>query len=415
MTHLHVSTPPPNQVDPLRLTVLLETLGWKLVGGRRAVYNRLLPPGDVSEREQSLIVPTDRTAPEFEELMGAALAQLAVPAYRDVWQRLVTSTVDPRGLDEFRVCKETEAPAGLIRWQLGQGLIQQVRGVLIAGAKAFVDPAPYYISRLGQFARRFIDTTFMGQTEPGSYAVTAFVPTHQTVSLYSTKADTLGIAGIDAATTRQITQAIINAIDATVEAVDHQRSTSSFSGFEAGIERGISFELVNALSGITSESDGAEIVLEPDIIDRDPGQLQRRMFVFGPTDSSVLHTAGVRLLEAEPSRRAVVVGRVHLLTKKELGMPGVVGIETTGQGPRKVRAHLTSPEDYHQAVRAHDEDLLVRVTGDLRREGNLHWLYSGRLEGLISPDELSQRVETTDDESVLEAESDDGSEEQMLF
>ena len=72
-----------------------------------------------------------------------------------------------------------------------------------------------------------------------------------------------------------------------------------------------------------------------------------------------------------------LMGRVHLLAKKQAGSPGVFGIDSLQpHGPKKIRVRLADEEDYHEAVRAHEEDLALMVSGRLEKEGNLSWLYN---------------------------------------
>lgn len=92
----------------------------------------------------------------------------------------------------------------------------------------------------------------------------------------------------------------------------------------------------------------------------------------------MLEKIGSRFAASEPEEHLTITGRVHLLTKKEAGGPGVFGIATLGKPPRKIRVRLSAEEDYHGAVRAHDQDLAVRVKGDMTREGSMYWLYNAR-------------------------------------
>src|SRR5262249_36222108 len=116
-----------------------------------------------------------------------------------------------------------------------------------------------------------------------------------------------------------------------------------------------------------------------------------------PPDVQVLKNAASRLAVTEAAQTVTVAGRVHLLTKKEAGGPGIIGIEALGQGrgPKRYRAHLLSPEDYHLAVRAHDEDLVGNIMGDLERDGNMLWLYRARLlETLGTVEQFSSNLRT---------------------
>jgi len=50
-------------------------------------------------------------------------------------------------------------------------------------------------------------------------------------------------------------------------------------------------------------------------------------------------------------------------------------------------------EDYHRAVRAHDEDLVLAVEGELERDGSMNWLYNAEIVAEIGQaEEISSRL-----------------------
>lgn len=59
--------------DPARLVDALRDAGWQVAGAKYGVYVRLAWPGAPN---RSLLIPLDQTAPEFDELMRAAVSQL---------------------------------------------------------------------------------------------------------------------------------------------------------------------------------------------------------------------------------------------------------------------------------------------------------------------------------------------------
>ncbi|MFI8457646.1 hypothetical protein, partial [Kitasatospora sp. NPDC085464] len=64
----------------------------------------------------------------------------------------------------------------------------------------------------------------------------------------------------------------------------------------------------------------------------------------------------------------------------------VFGVESISAGsPRKVRVRLADEEDYHAAIRAHEEDLALQVSGRLEKEGNLSWLYNATVMRILGP------------------------------
>lgn len=389
-------------VDPVRLTGLLEESGWRIVGRRRGSYNRLAPPGDPeSSWGSSILVPLDSGAPDFQFMLLAVIAELQSPQYGDIWTRRIIPRLVILTADELRFRKETNAPKGLIPWRQGEELLQAARGTLIAGAKFFLEPRRRFANKYGTFASRYLDKILMGQTAIGSYVVTAYIPAleivpivgtssaeqtlspHEQGEIYPEAIESLHGDPSESPNGRAVTKSVIQALDATVEALQHYRSTGSLSAFEAGVSEGISFDLTSALEGLTKGASESGISIEWDSGSRGQAASTSEIFEFYPADSQALSRAKIVLAaDTENTREVAVVGRVHLLTKKEAGGPGVFGMELIGGAVKHVRVRLDDGDQYHQAVRAHDDDLAIRVSGRLQRDGNLYWLYSAFIDGV---------------------------------
>lgn len=376
-------------ISPERLSLMLETSGWRLVGKRTGVYRRYAPPGDGSERDSNLIVPLNVGAPDFAFQMHAAHTTL-INNDKALWSK-VFNTVTNTTADQFKFSKETAAPSGFIQWSQGERMFGQAKSTLVAGAKSHVERAPYYANRLSQFAKRFLDSTLMGQTEPGSYIVNAFVPIDEHIQLQNLRSEGFEIAGLSAARTRDITQSIVGALDATSDALKHYYARNSFSAFDESVENGISYELLHSLAGLAEDSDGAEVSVQLGADGPVPVP-PAIAFEYRPTDTPILRLAADRLLEDFPSRQITIVGRVHLL-KKDIDEPGSLGIEWTSLvGKRRMRVRLAENSDYPIAAQAHIEGRPVQLTGMLVRLGRRQFLLdAARLDTVIDaePDPTS--------------------------
>jgi len=146
-----LSTFDPVLVDPERLRLVLQESGWRIAGQRANIYVRLLPP---EEDKQSILVPLDRQAPEYIDVMRAALVQIGQFITREslmsnVSARLIT---DPADSFEFRA--ESPMTSGLISWTHGERLIRSSRRILTAGAKTRMEHLKYFGNRFGRFANR---------------------------------------------------------------------------------------------------------------------------------------------------------------------------------------------------------------------------------------------------------------------
>ena len=370
-------------VDPRRLIEILNGNGWVTVGRRAGTYERLRRRDDSSSTGLSVVIPLDRAANDFNTLMAAAIKTIHGFG-EDVWARSIEPLLTVALVDRLRFRKETSAPRGLIAWKDGTELIESARLTLIAGAKAYMEPSRHFSNRLGQFANRYLDQVLMGQSGTGSYVINALVPSEAKISIRKADVHALELEDITFAHGREVTASVVRALEAAMEALDHFKKSGSMAAFDEGVASGVSYELVRALRDVAGGADQSDIVIqfsrsdEPDIIEP---EAETYRFEFSGGDASVLERVSVQMSEPAQAERLCVEGRVHLLTRKEAGGPGVFGVD---DGRYRYRVRLGSDDEYHEAVMAHDEDQHVMVEGDLSQEGNFRWLYNAQL--MPSPD-----------------------------
>ncbi|WP_329789155.1 hypothetical protein V1227_33070 [Lentzea sp. DG1S-22] len=387
----------PERVDPDRLLLLLEDLGWKIAGGRNGIYKRLTPPTNGDQdwgRRWSLLVPLDKAAPDFGDSMRAAILELSSSMFRDLWAVDLAPRLTTELTDSFRFRKESSAPTGLIPWRQGEDLISAARSALIAGAKSHIERLRRYSNRHGQFAGRYLDSVLMGQTAIGSYVVTAYAPANAPIALSGTSGHEQSLPEIDSIPARRITQSVVSALEATAEGLSHYHDTGSLSGFDAAVQHGFSYELSTALTHISKDSSGGDIEIEYDPASPPEGASPKFTFEFKGADTDIFERVARKLaVSEESSKPTTITGRVHLLTKKHAGGPGIFGLETLVAPTRKFRVRLDDADQYHLAVRAHDEDLAIQVFGDLERDGMMYWLYNAHIQGTVgSVEEIRNRT-----------------------
>lgn len=378
---------PPDDLDAHAFSQALRDAGWKLVGRRDGAYERF-ENQDLAGVARMLVVPLDVSAPDYKTVLTTAWsAAMGSPLERPL-SEMLNMRMSNRALDSVRFRKETSAPRGLIAWTQGEELIQAARATLSAGAKAYLGgERRKYGSAFGQFANRYLDAVLMGQTAISSYVVTALTPIDLPIPTTRRSVEHLRVDD-DVATGRAVTESVVHAVGATVEAVDHYRSTGSLSGFEDRRATGVSYEIVNALLSLASQADQASVVVEWETARQmaiTPNDDVR--FDLSGADAATLDKASKMLaVVMDPEPGTTIRGRVHLLSQSHAGGPGTIGVEwRSPSGLRRVRVPLTG-DDYHAAVRAHDEELEVVLSGVLEREGNLHWLYNPELLHLRPPD-----------------------------
>ncbi|MFC4534603.1 hypothetical protein [Sphaerisporangium dianthi] len=357
-------------LDSADLISLLAVAGWDKQGGRSHIYERWAVRED--DELLSVLVPLDRTRDDYIDLLEEALSSLERSRLAGA-QRVVSRLRAPG--DEVQWQKEPHVVRGLIPWLHGEAMIASAKQILVAAAKAARHPSAYHGQREWKFAREYLEKVLMGQTQVGSYVVTAYTPVGQ---IRETEGASREIESSLSGTTtgRDVMERLTSSLIATRESVDHFTSTGSLSGFDAGIVHGISCELTRALSALVKDSDGARVSVIWSPVGRPPalsGSTWKMDFI--PDDLPALERASSRLATTEPRRTVVIVGTVTNLSRPRLGQHGTIILNVIyGVAVSRVRVRL-SRADYEHAISAHKEGDLLRITGTLEKEGNNYWLY----------------------------------------
>lgn len=97
------------------------------------------------------------------------------------------------------------------------------------------------------------------------------------------------------------------------------------------------------------------------------------------------------LAAGHPQSLLTVAGRISLIDRRDLYGTGVIGVETVRGRRRRYWARLTTPGDYAEAVRAHGENLVLRVTGYYLQEGGLRWLLNATVVEVLGRAEPRDR------------------------
>ncbi|KAA9374850.1 hypothetical protein F5972_30070 [Microbispora cellulosiformans] len=382
-------------LNPSDLITLLAGAGWDKQGGRSNVYERWAIHED--DQQLAVLVPLDPGRDDYADLLEEALSSLERSRLSSA-QKVVSRLRVPG--DEVQWQKEPRTVPGFIPWTQGEALIASAKQILVAAAKATRHASAYHGQREWKFAREYLNKVLMGQTQIGSYIVTAYTPLGQIREI-----DKGGESVMSGATTtgRDVMERLTSSLVAAREGVDHFANTGSLSGFDAGVVRGVSCELTRALAALVEDSEGARVSVRwfpasgQSMPSDDTWQME-----FVPDDLPALERASSRLASTEPRRTVVVVGTVTNLNRPRFGQHGTIILNVIyGVSVSRVRVRLSRP-DYEHAISAHKNGDLLRITGALEKEGNNYWLYdptelgpveAGALNeilGSVEPDRLDQ-------------------------
>ncbi|TKA00105.1 hypothetical protein [Actinacidiphila oryziradicis] len=368
-----------------QLTLALQRSGWHKFGGQVGLYTRWRLESDSQTSGSQLLIPQDRETDDYEDLLSQAVARawkLGDNKIRTVLER--AATLHSLG-DEIKFHKEAHSRRGTIPWTAGEDLHAGAHKSMVVAAKIRKSKAAYFGSSNSFLARSFLDSVLMGQTEVGSYVVTAYAPPDEVFSEKKLRpGDTIPLIGQH--TGREITLGLVSALEAARESVDHFNTSGSTYGFVENVSRGFCYELTQAVRSLIRDSDGAEVEIElnsgEDLFSETPPQ--RHKLEFTPSDYSVLERAGSLLATVARPQPVTVLGMVTLLERPKAGNPGVVRLDVLGgTSARKMRVRL-KVQDYDLAMDAHRNNLALRVTGRQELEGHFYWLYDPEIIELIN-------------------------------
>lgn len=353
-----------------------------------------------------VLVPLDSSKNDYETLLGRAqryiTSSLGEPASRYLEMLRVTAGAN---LELTTWAKETSVQGGLIAWSSGEELIRAVRDSFSAAAKAAKRPKTYHGNSSHHMARAFLDKVFMGQTQIGSFVVTAHVPAAAAVPQSQSDAERLSRgerALNDPISTSAVMDRLESALSAASEGVIEYARRPTLEVFEGAVAEGLSYELASALARLSAGSESCvQIERHGDLLRPD----RKAVFGFKPIHSAIFERLATQYAQdAEPSY-GTLTGEVTLLSRdreaNDVARVIRLNMEGPGPGPKRARIRLT-PEQYEIALRAHSENRQFTVDGRIEREGRYYWLYDASNvrvgEALSQETTESPRGETLFDE-----------------
>lgn len=366
------------------LTALLRHFDWSPTSkepGRFEVWGRT--DGD------EVLLPLNPSRPDFERLLRNAEAHIVARFGREATEVLRVLGLRLSGvLDSTQWKKNTKLDAGLIGWEEGEALYIAARSALAAAARSTRENRMYHGNASSHIAKRFIENSFMGQTEIGSFIITAYTPSNTRFHLTRKSEDIapLNPRKSETVSGRTILNTLVEGLTSVTSALTNYRKDRDLEAFAQRVDDGVSYELLKALAEVSREAESAVIVSR-----NDAGSESKPVeFAFDPPDSNVLERAALRFAEgADEPRDATLVGEVTLLSHTSGEIVHVIRIDMDG---RKVRVRLDA-ERYKLALDAHGDGKWVLVRGKVEKDGNTFWMNSPTDMSVVEPPKSVEQTE----------------------
>lgn len=373
------------------LTAVLRHFDWSPASKAPGRYEIWTP--EDSDDDQ-VLMPLDPSRGDYIALLERAQRTILAQYGRAARELLDTIEMRARtGLDSTQWTKETSLAAGVIPWEDGETLYSSARSQLVASAKSARQKRRYHGSASAYLAKQLLDNTLMGQTDVGSFIITAYTPANSRLYLskHSEELRWSNPRKAESIASEEILLTFENALRAIRSVLDEHKGRPRTDSFLETVDEGVSFEFARALSQFTSHSESAIRIL------RQEGSERSAEFAFTPVESPVIEKAA-NLLALDPEPQDVtLVGEVTLLSRSVAGQDQLIRLNIEeGADVRKARIRL-SAEQYEIAMEAHRREASLQVSGRLEKEGKLYWLYEPTNVSIVegSESELPLREDTS--------------------
>lgn len=344
--------------------------------------------------DSNILVPIDPFKSDFDQLLDRAFKALLYEHGSDVERAANLLEAQRRSsLDATRWSKESPLDSGMIQWSIGQQLHDVARDALAASAKASQRPKRYYGNSSPYIARKLIDATLMGQSELGSYVVTAYIPANHRFffSQNSEAARASKLVDVESRSGADIIDKLEEIVGVTRSKLDEFRSDPRIAIFDEIVPVGFSHEMAIALAMLSSRGDGT--VRFSRAGSRDSPVQFRNEYRFEATESLVLEQLGESLrLTAEPEP-VNLVGEVTLLEHVANNGEYTVRLHVANQPRLRTVRIALNPEQYEIAIEAHRSDSPLRASGIIQKQGNYNWL--------IEPTRVRMLADYSNDDELI--------------
>ncbi len=326
----------------------------------------------IQNEEYEILTPKKRMLDDFVERISDALHTLSV--VEKVNPEEILAKISSVSTDVVRV--RVVGPSttdGQIPLANGVELIKQTYDMILSAACGEITKKAVYPGRKYEQAMKYIAGVRLGQTEVGSYVVTAHSPLPQSDqrSIVNDAEDLFG---------RRVLKQFSKALSAVHTASAQALSQGNLESFNTIVESGVSANLCEAIAGIRSHDPSANVVIDLDWAPSfDPPTELPKHFEFSVAQIPILQQAAEKMRESDVVEDFELKGWIMRLEREAPSGTGRVIVVSSNEDyeNKHIRIEL-SGEDYVRAINAHKAYHVIRCKGSLKREGRLWFLQDAR-------------------------------------
>lgn len=310
--------------------------------------------------EQELFVPRRSTVVDYFSQLSLLLRFLAEIEGREPIQ--VSSDMRYTGADVIRLGVDTTVlDRGTIAFERAAQVITQGERMLTAAARSAVHPQNFFEGRPPAEVSDYMETTRLGQTEPGSFVFVIVSPvTYRPAPEIPDRQ-----AAQQKPFARRVTETLSGSLSAIREASGFHEGRSLTEVFEDLVDDGVSANLLETLAVIADTSHDRAVEVDFTWSAKSPRAEPRTRVVVPAMITSVLSDMAKHLKAVEPKPGFEVLGVVEKLSNLELGEGFDLALRGTIEGKERLLALELTEKDRDTASTAWSTGQTVFTRGTL--------------------------------------------------
>lgn len=313
--------------------------------------------------EYEALLPESRDFSDYYLRIGEVLDAVSQSESRSQIALLTDIAAATSDLLRFRA---PDADAGTLPFDHAVIFVERCRDVILSAACAAWERRPYFGRRKPQIAMNYLNYLQMGQTERGSFVLTALSPVPPELK---TGQASLFEVDPDIPFERQVTVTLADGLNALSIAAKSALVSGDMQPFEHGVSSGISANMCDAVAGLAAASPNKKLEFSIEWASNRQFETPRGRVAFDADVIPVLFEAGRRFRELEPIEDVEIEGYIIQLSRSEGATEGeIVVVAEVEFALKKITIDLPK-EIYSQAVSAHQRERIIRCTGELSKEG----------------------------------------------
>lgn len=359
-------------VRPTDIAEFLRLRGWQELQSEHKNWLIFIGDHDDSGEPFEIVLPkrVART-PEARMHLASSLNLLSELNGEDVTQTL--ERVQYRNWDVLRIRALDDEIDSAISLDVAAQQVQAMRQLVGYGACSEKKALPFY-GQLNKDAKRIVDSYGFGHTFRGSFGFTLTSPV-RSVERYTQSSlfddeDTASI--VVAPTERRVMERIVRGLSSTKEAVQQHKPEQIARQYQSAFNANMCQSIVKLSYRKTIPTE-FEVLWSPKLRPSDDVEHAPAVHL-NKVEYASLETAEATLRETQPEL-IFVRGRITELRSSDnpRGLDSrrtvvIHWIHKNIPGPAKVLVEL-SPDQYREALRAHEDWISVEVSGYLQRLG----------------------------------------------